>query len=162
VKSPKPAALILLLLVAACATLDSVQRATEGPAADEMWKARFFRGYGRPPTFDETSAWEDQLDQRVSEYLTRHPEIATSPRVSSFRFHRRVSAGMTKEEVILLVGAPDARITDRAAMEAAARQFWPAIKERAREMWTYPGGWQFYFEGDRLAALTVAGRRRLR
>jgi len=43
-------------------------------------------------------------------------------------------------------------------MEAAARQFWPEVKKRAKEMWTYSGEWQFYFDGERLVDLTVTGR----
>src|SRR5205814_1245018 len=96
--------LLALLLLTACATTTPttvpVQRATEGPTADEVWRARFVTGYGRLPTFDETTAWKDQVQERVRAYLGRHPEIATSPRVSQFRFHRRVAVGMTKEEVV--------------------------------------------------------------
>ena len=84
--------------------------------------------------------------------------MGTSPRVSQFRFHRRVAVGMTKEEVRLLVGPAEAVTADAALMQSAARQFWPQIKDRAREMWVYPGGWQFYFEGDRLVDLTVSGK----
>jgi hypothetical protein len=161
VKPPRLFACAVLVVLAGCATMDRVQRATEGPTADEIWRARFVRSYGRLPTFDEASAWEGRLDQRVSDFLTRHPEIATSARVSLFRFHRRVSVGMTREEVTLLVEGPDSRTTDQAAMEATAKQFWPEIKQRAREMWLYPGGWQLYFDGDHLVDLTVVGRRRL-
>ena len=65
---------------------------------------------------------------------------------------------MSKEEVMLLAGVPNEATQDEAQMRAAARQFWPGVKERAKEMWVYPGGWQFYFEGDRLVDLTVAGK----
>ena len=34
----------------------------------------------------------------------------------------------------------------------------PTIKERATEMWVYPGGWQLYFDADRLVDLTVVGK----
>lgn len=152
---------ILLLALAGCATADTVQRATEGPTAEEIWRARFVRSYGRLPTFDEATAWRGEIDLQIANYLTRHPEVGTSPRVSQFRFHRRVSVGMSKEEVTLLVGVPEAVTSDEATMQAAARQFWPEIKRRAREMWLYPAGWQFYFEGDRLVDLTVFGQRPL-
>jgi hypothetical protein len=39
-----------------------------------------------------------------------------------------------------------------------ARQFWPAVQQRAREMWVYPAGWQFYCDADRLMDLTVFGK----
>ncbi len=116
------------------------------------------RDYARAPSFDETQAWRDDLDRRVSDYLIKHPDIGTSPRASQFRFHRRVAVGLSKEEVTLLAGAPDATTTDEALMEVAARQFWPQVKARAREMWVYPGGWQLYFDGDRLVDLTVSGK----
>jgi hypothetical protein len=120
---------------------------------------RFVRGYGRIPTFDEQEAWRADFDRRVSDYLVKHPEVGTSPRASQFRFHRRVAVGMNKDEVKLLVGSADMVTADPAVMEAAARQFWPHIKERGKEMWVYPGGWQFYFEDDRLVDLTVTGKR---
>lgn len=119
---------------------------------------RFLQGYGRLPTFDESAAFRIELEQRVSDYLTKHPDIGTSPRASQFTFHRRVSVGMTKEEVMLLAGVPYEETEDGAQMQAAARQFWPAVKQRVKEMWIYPGGWQFYFDGDRLVDLTVFGK----
>jgi hypothetical protein len=155
------ALLILALTLAGCATSPSdkdVQRATEGPTAEEIFMNRFLQGYGRLPTFDESSAFRVELEQRVSDYLTRHPEISTSARASHFTFHRRVAVGMTKEQVTLLAGPPEDSTREQARMEAAARQFWPAIKQNATEMWAYPGAWQFYFDGDRLVDLTVFGK----
>ncbi len=157
------AVLIALVSLAGCATGSSdrdrqVQRATEGPTADEVFTSRFLNGYGRLPTFDESTAFRADLEQRVSDYLAKHPELSTSPRASHFTFHPRISVGMTKEEVTLLAGAPHEETRDEAQMQKAARQFWPEVKARAKEMWVYPGGWQFYFDGDRLVDLTVAGK----
>src|SRR5712691_11417134 len=135
-----------------------VQRATQRPKADEIYLMRFLKGYGRPPSFDETMAWREDFDRRVAEYISRQPGMIVSPRVTQFRVERRVAVGMTKEEVTLLVGLPDAIVSDEKAMEAAAKQFWPEVKKRAKEMWTYSGAWQFYFDGERLADLTVMGR----
>ena len=120
--------------------------------------ARFTGDYGRPPTFEETSAFRADLEDHVSAYLVSHPELSTSPRAGQFTFHRRVAVGMTREEVVLLAGHPIATTTDPWAMHAAAQRFWPSIGERAKEMWRYPGGWSFYFEGDRLVDLTVIGK----
>ena len=152
-----------LMALAGCATTTElsdkdVQRATAGPTTDEVFMSRFVRGYGRLPTFEESTAFRVEQEQRVSDYLAKHPELSTSPRASQFTFHRRVSVGMSKEEVMLLAGVPNEATQDEAQMRAAARQFWPGVKERAKEMWVYPGGWQFYFEGDRLVDLTVAGK----
>ena len=164
-------ALSLILLVAlangvgACTssapkpiTDEDVQRAAEGPTANEIFLSRFASGYGRVPTFEEMSAFRLELEGAVSAYLAAHPDISTSPRASQFTFRRRVALGMTKEEVQLLGGLPYSTTTDATEMAAAARQFWPAVKVHAREMWVYPGGWQFYFDSDRLVDLTVFGK----
>jgi hypothetical protein len=135
-----------------------VQRATVGPSANQVFNARFARGYARLPTFDETSKFRDDLDRQVGEYLAKNPQLATSPRASQFRFERRVDVGMTKPEVTLLLGAPDMTTTDPVLMRAAAQLFWTEIGKRAKEMWRYPSGWSLYFEGDRLVDLTVAGK----
>lgn len=134
------------------------QRATEGPTADELFNARFVRGYARLPTFEETNAFRDDLDERVRAYIARHPELANSPRASQFRFHRRVAVGMNRAEVELLAGKPDAVITREADMAAGAGQFWPLLKDRVKEMWAYPGGWRLYFRDDELVDLTVLGK----
>jgi hypothetical protein len=153
-------ALGLSLVLGACVTSkqDEVQRATEGPTAEEIYMARFVGDYGRVPTFDETSAFRVDLDERVTAYLARHPALSTSTRASHFTFHRRAAVGMSREEVTLLLGAPAAQTDDRKEMEMAARQFWPGVGAHAREMWIYPGGWFLYFDGDRLADLTVTGK----
>jgi hypothetical protein len=135
-----------------------VQRATVGPSADQVFNARFARGYARLPTFEETSKFRDDLDRRVGEYLARNPQLSTSPRASQFRFERRVDVGMTKPEVTLLLGAPDMTTTDPVLMRATAQLFWTEIGKRAKEMWRYPSGWSLYFEDDRLVDLTVAGK----
>jgi hypothetical protein len=123
-----------------------------------MYHHRFVKGYARVPTFDETFAWRDDLDRRISDYLVKHPEIAVSPQARQFRVERRVAVGMTREEVRLLAGPPDATTAEPAAMEAAAKQFWPQVRERAKELWAYPNGWALYFDGDRLVDMTVAGK----
>jgi hypothetical protein len=148
------------VILGGCATEnpEQIQRTIEGPTADEVFMTRFVNGYGRLPTFDESMAFRSELDQRVSDYLAKHPDLSTSPRASQFTFRRRISVGMTKEEVVLLVGPPSAATPDEGQMEAAARQFWPAVRVRAREMWVYPGGWQLYFDADLLVDLTVVGK----
>ena len=149
-----------MLTLAGCATgrEAEVQRATEGPTAEEVYMARFVGDYGRPPTFHETLAFRSALDDRVSAYLSRHPDLSTSTRASQFTFHRRAAVGMTRDEVTLLLAAASVRTDDRARMETAAQQFWPAVGQNAREMWSYPGGWSLYFDGDRLVDITVTGK----
>ena len=157
----------LLVLLAAGTVLGcasgggGVQRATQGPAADDVWVARFVQGYGRLPTFDEEIAWKEGLESRVLAYLSRRPEVATSPRASQFRFQRRVMVGMQKDEVVLLLEQPDTMTSDGTAMRAAAGRFWEPIGRHAKEMWIYPSGWRLYFDGDRLVDVIVADRRRL-
>ena len=116
------------------------------------------RGYARLPTFDETAKFRDDLASRTSDYLVKHPAIATSPRASQFRFERRVDLGMSKEEVTLLLGAPDAVTVDSDKMKASAEIFWPEVSKKAKEMWTYPSGWSLYFDADFLVDITVKGK----
>lgn len=150
-------AVALFVLLEGCAfTLD--QRAVEGPEAAWLWKLRFATSYGRPPTFEETLRFQDALEQRLRAYLEDHPALVTAPRAPNLRFWRRASVGMTKEEVLLLLDKPDHTTSDAAAMEVAARRFWPEVKKRAKEMWSYPGGWFLYFDGDELVDLTVYRR----
>lgn len=151
--APLAVALAALFLSGCAFALD--QRAIEGPEATKLWKLRLAKSYGRPPSFEETLRFEDELEQRVGAYLASHPAVLTSPRAPNLRFWRRVSVGMTKEEVLLLLDKPDHTTSDPARMEAAARQFWPEVKKRAKEVWVYPGGWSLYFDGDELVDLTV-------
>ena len=167
-RSVQPACRCLLLLVllvagalSGCASGGAVQRATQGPTADEVWLARFFQGYARWPTFDEKVAWKDGFESRVLAYLSRRPEVATSPRAGQFRFQRAVMVGMTKDEVVLLLDQADTVTSDGAAMRAAAGRFWEPIGRHAKEMWIYPSGWRLYFDGDRLVDVIVADRRPL-
>jgi len=149
-----------LVLLAGCAlatTGEDLQRATRGPTADEVWLARFLQGYGRLPTFDERSAWKEGFESRILTYLSRRPEVATSLRASQLRSQRVAVVGMQKDEVIVLLEQPDAVTSDQAAMRAAAGRFWPPIDKHAKEGWTYPNGWQLYFDGDQLADVIVAG-----
>ena len=167
-RSVQPARRRLLVLVllaagamAGCASGARVQRATQGPTAGEVWMARFVHDYGRLPTFDEQVAWKEGLESRILAYLSRRPEVATSPRASQFRFQRRVMVGMQKDEVVLLLEQPDTMTSDGAAMRAAAGRFWEPIGRHAKEMWIYPSGWRLYFDGDRLVDVIVADRRPL-
>jgi hypothetical protein len=146
--------------LAACATTflgGDLQRATRGPSADEVWLARFLQGYGRLPTFDERTAWKEGFESRILTYLSRRPEVATSLRASQLRTQRVPVVGMQKDDVIVLLEQPDTVTSDQAAMRAAAGRFWPPIEKHAKEMWTYPNGWQLYFDGDQLADVIVAG-----
>jgi hypothetical protein len=156
-------ALVALVAAGGCATgkkepTDAdVQRAAEGPTADKLFMGRFLRGYGRLPTFEESAAFRIDVEERVSDYLAKHPDLSTSPRASQFTFQRRINIGMNKEEVLLLAGVPYETTEDQKKMEEGARQFWPTVKVRAKEMWVYPDGWKFYFADDQLVDLTVFG-----
>ena len=90
-----------LLTLTGCATTGTgeltdkdVQRAAEGPTADKLFMGRFLKGYGRLPTFDESTAFRVELEERVSDYLVKHPDLSTSPRASLFTFHRRNQVGI--------------------------------------------------------------------
>ncbi len=145
----------LPLVLTACATGRAVeQRTTQGPTAEHFWMLRMIEANGREPNFDERRHWQDQIDEDIARYLRTHPEAASSLEVSTFRFFRRATVGMTKEQIVILLGPPEAMTTDPTEMEKLARQYWPAVKPRAKEAWTYPLGWRFYFASDRVVDIT--------
>lgn len=143
-------------LLAACASLQSPleQRSTQGPTAEQFWTYRVAVANGREPTFDERRHWDNDIEARISRYLNDHPEAANSLQVSTFRFHRQVAVGMTKEQVLILLGQPERMTTETAEIEKLARRFWPGIKDAANEAWVYPGGWRLYFMGPKLVDIT--------
>lgn len=139
----------LLVLASGCAT--SVEkRASQGPTAEEMFKTRVVMQNGREPNFEERGHWQDQMDRRISKFLHEHPEVANSFDVMAFRFSRQVAVGMTAEQVAVLLGGPDTKVTDPAEMEKLARKFWPHIKDKAKEVWLYPGGWRIFIADGRV------------
>jgi hypothetical protein len=144
----------LALVLVACATRNVEQRTTQGPAAEQLWLYRQLSANGRAPTLDERLQWHDQLDDRIARYLREHPEAANSLDVTIFRFERRPIVGMTKEQILLLLGRPVASTSDPSEIEKRARKFWPLIREQAQEAWAYPLGWTFYFAGDRVVDIT--------
>ncbi len=95
-----------VLALSGCATGKSseVQRATEGPTAEEIYMARFVGDYGRLPTFDETLAFRAALDDRVAAYLSRRPDLITSTRASQFTFHRRAAVGQNARDMWIYPG----------------------------------------------------------
>jgi hypothetical protein len=81
----------------------------------------------------------------------------------SFRGMRRVTVGMAKEQVLILLGPPLATATAPADLERAARKYWPDIKATATEAWAYPLGWHVFFADGRVSDITQyleAGERR--
>lgn len=159
----RPAVVLLLgVLLGGCALFTLERRTTEGPTAEEIWTARFRGSNNRSPGFEERQSFQDQLDARVREYLARNFQAASSLRVGHLRFWRQVSLGMTKEEVTLLLGAPQEVTGVPARMEGLAGKFWPEVKGRAKEAWMYPVGWTLYFDGDALADITQHHRAFLR
>lgn len=135
-------------LIVGCAMRKPIeQRTTQGPTAQQLWMWRMKTQLGRAPSFDERRHFDDELELRISRYLTEHPEDANAFGVSTFRFDRQAAVGMSLEQVTILLGPPTAQTTDAAEMEKRARKFWPDIKSRARMAWSYPLGWTVYF-GD--------------
>ena len=136
-----------------CATTTEL-RTTNGPTAEDLWKAKFRAVNLRGPNFDERQTFEQQLDARVQEFLARNPQVANSVRVGDLRFLRQSKVGMTKDEITLLLGKPQEVTDNPARMEVLARKFWPEVKPQAKEAWIYPEGWTLYFDGDALADIT--------
>jgi hypothetical protein len=144
------------LLLAACAMLRPPveQRVTQGPTAEQFWMLRVLTQNGQEPSFEERRYWNDQMELRIDQYLRAHPETANTFEVSTFRFFRQVAVGQTKEQVLILLGPPEATTTDAAELEKLARRYWPNIKGNATEAWVYPLGWNLYFAGQRLVDIT--------
>ena len=147
----------LAVLLAACATMrgEVEQRTAQGPVAEDVWGYAVLESTGRTPSFDERRHWDNQMDQKVSDYLRAHPDFANSLEVAAFRFNRQVTVHMTKEQVLLLLGSPLVATSEPARMEELARRYWPAIKAGgATEAWAYPLGWRIYFKDARVVDIT--------
>jgi hypothetical protein len=146
---------LAVVALAACGSMAPLeQRTTHGPSAEEFFILRTMQLNGREPTFDERRYWEDQLDDRIGKYLRAHPEAANSLDVSTFRFYRRAAVGMSKEQIAILLGSPQSTTTDSAEVQKLARKYWPEMKDRAKEAWVYPLGWQLFFADDRVVDIT--------
>ena len=61
---------------------------------------------------------------------------------------------MSKEQALILLGAPAQTTTDAAELEKLARKYWSEIQGNATEAWVYPLGWRLYFSGSRLVDIT--------
>ncbi|MBI4637978.1 MAG: hypothetical protein HY727_16705 [Candidatus Rokubacteria bacterium] len=147
---------LLFATLPACASMQEPedQRTTQGPTAEELWVYRVALQNGREPNFDERRYWENQLEQRITKYLGDHPEVANSVDVSTFRFFHQAQVGMSKEQVLILLGPPLALTTDAGELEKLARRYWTDMKGNVTEAWAYPFGWRLYFNGSRLADIT--------
>lgn len=140
---------VTVALIVGCAVRKPIeQRTTQGPTAEQLWAWRMTSQQGREPSFDERRYFDDQLELRIARYLREHPEDANALGVSTFRFDRQASVGMSQEQVAILLGPPMAQTTDAAVMQRQARKYWPDIAPRARAAWTYPLGWTVYFGAE--------------
>lgn len=153
--SVAPALVAIVLACAACASIPVEQRTTEGPLAEEIWIYRIGQMNGREPTFEERRRWEGQLDLAISRYLVKDQEFANSPQLTTFRFIRQASVGMSKEQVTILLGLPDRVATESVEVERLASKYWVTIKDGSvSEAWVYPLGWRLYFSESRLVDIT--------
>ena len=150
------AVLAVMLTATACASAGPLveQRTTQGPEAMALWMYRVGMANGREPTFEERAHWERQLDLAIGRYLAKDQAFASSPDVTTFRFLRQASVGMSKEQITILLGPPERTTTDAAEIETLAGKYWPEIRPRAREAWVYPMGWRFYFAESRVVDIT--------
>jgi hypothetical protein len=155
--------LSVVLVVAACASSSRPlveQRTTQGPVAEDVWIYKVVTMNGREPTFEERRHWESQIDLAIARYLAADQEFANSSQLSTFRFLRQAAVGMSKEQVLILLGPPERATTEAAEMEKLARKYWPDIRGKASEAWTYPLGWQLYFADSRLVDIVQYQPRR--
>jgi hypothetical protein len=154
--------LIVVLSVLGCRSMGPLrefgdkieQRTTEGLTAEQMFTYKSIVQNGREPNFDEKITWRNSIDLKIREYLRNHPEDANSLLVSKFRFDRRATVGMSKEQVMILLGPPGEVTSDAARMQQVARKYWSELQGNVTEAWIYPLGWNYYFTGDRLRDIT--------
>lgn len=149
--------LAVVLASAACASSAAPkveQRTTQGPSAEDLFVYRTVTQNGRAPTFDERRHWEGQLDLAISRYLAADQEFASSPQLSTFRLLRQPAVGMSKDQVLILLGPPEWTTTDVAEIERLARKYWGEMRGKVDEAWSYPLGWRLYFSGSRLVDIT--------
>jgi len=149
-------ALVVIVALSGCARFRPPleQKTSHGPTARQFWLLKQLVANEREPSMDERRHWEDQLDQRISQYLRENPEAANALHVSAFRFDKQVVTGMTKEQVMILLGAPEAVTADQGEMEKLARRYWKDLQGNVTEAWVYDLGWRFYFTGPKLVAIT--------
>lgn len=150
------AAAVLLVALAGCAALPAQERrAIQGPTAEEIWASRVMLVTGREPNFDEKQRWDDQMDQKISRYLSRNPRLANSLEVTTFKMTRQVTIGMDRDLVVLLLGPPVLGTKDAAEVEKLARRFWPLVKaNKPTEAWLYPQGWRLFLDDTRVVDIT--------
>ena len=155
-KSPRVVLIAVVFVLAACAKWGPPleQRTSHGPTARQFWMLRQAMANNREPSLDERRHWEDQLDQQIHQYLMQNPEAASALHLSSFRFSKQVVTGMTKEQVLILLGAPEAVTSDQGVMEKLARKDWKPMQGNVTEAWAYPLGWTFFFTGPKLTEIT--------
>jgi hypothetical protein len=130
------------------------QRTTQGPTAEDMFKLRSVYINGREPNFEERTQWDSQMEQKISAYLSTHPDKANALNLSTFRFLRQVTIGMDQEQVMILLGAPNEVTDNQARMEQVARGYWAHIQGNATAAWVYPEGWAIYFAGQNVVDIT--------
>jgi hypothetical protein len=108
----------------------------------------------REPRLEERRHWEDQLEQTIDRYLRANPEAANALHVTSFRYDKQVVTGMSKEQVLILLGAPEAVTVDQGEMEKLARKYWKELAGNVTEAWVYDLGWRMFFSGNKLLTIT--------
>ena len=156
-KAQAIALVLAAVLLTGCASVWAKpveQRTTHGPTARQFWLLRQYVANNRAPKQDERRMWEDDLDLQIQQYLMKNPEAASSLQVSTFKFHKQVVTGMSKEQVLILLGPPDLVTEDQARMEKLARRYWPQLQGNVTEAWVYPLGWNMYFAGPKLVDIT--------
>src|SRR5262245_31619903 len=130
------------------------QRTPQGPTAENMFKYRSVGMNGREPNFDERQQWDWAIEQKISEYLRKHPDKANALNVSTFRFLRQVTRGMDRERVLLLRGPQLGLRGTPVRMEPIAPRYGPAIQGNATTVWVYFQGWAIYFAGQNVVDIT--------
>src|SRR3989442_13788619 len=93
-------AFVVIVALSGCARFRPPleQKTSHGPTARQFWLLKQMVSNEREPSMDERRHWEDQLDQRISQYLRENPEAPNARHASAFRFDNQFVPGMTKEQ----------------------------------------------------------------
>ena len=144
---------LLAISTAGCAVdLQTVEQTAQGPTGLDVLTARSQALNNRDPSFDEKRVWQDRADMRVDKYLREHPELQQGPRYLDVRFWRQVSQGAPRDEVEVLLEAPQEQTIDPALMAMLAERHWDDVGRRATEAWVYYG-WVIYFDDDAVVGM---------
>ena len=112
-----------------------LKRTEGGPSAVGYWYWKYRIAHKKPPSDQQEAEYRKRVKTEVEQYITLHPELSEIKKLQLPRLTVRV--GMTKAEVLLLLKDSGRVIRDPQELAKRAGKFWPELKGRADEAWSY-------------------------